>query len=367
MPLELDVDAVLQPFEGESRAGVDQRESDDPTNSYRKVRDSRSRAFDAEKKADNEAPSAEPSQAIKSIWMEVWEQGTKYLSSVAKDLEIVAYMLEASIRIDGFGGFAQSLQLTRELIDGFWGEILPTPDETGFEPTLLPLARLNGSVITYALHRVALTDSRSVGRLVYWQFADAKWLESQSQEDQASAISRGRVSLQTLRAAIADTSDEFLRKVYAEIKAASEQLSSLSSTLIAKVGESEAPGFSKFREALKNSSDALEELAGERLKPPAADVAESPATSGVQTPHAGESNTQGGINSRSSALDTLERVARWFESHEPQSILPLEIRKAIRRAKMSPQELYAELISNEDVRRELYKDVGIVIPDQQSY
>ncbi len=61
----------------------------------------------------------------------------------------------------------------------------------------------------------------------------------------------------------------------------------------------------------------------------------------------------------------LENAARWFEKHEPQSILPSEIRKAIRRGRMNPEELYRDLISDESVRHQLYKDVGIEIRQQE--
>jgi len=200
---------------------------------------------------------------------------------------------------------------------------------------------------------------------VYWQFEQARRLESMAPEDSASSIARGAVTLQAFRTAIADTPDTFLRKTAAEIQDAMAELKKLTSTLNEKVGEEIAPGFTKFQAGLKLAQDALQELAGERLKEPEVDKSgggddEAP---GNEVPGQGRGGTSGAIGSRNQALETLERVAKWFELHEPQSILPLEIRKAIRRAKMSPQELYAELIDNEDVRRGLYKDVGIIVSD----
>jgi type VI secretion system protein ImpA len=92
--------------------------------------------------------------------------------------------------------------------------------------------------------------------------------------------------------------------------------------------------------------------------------------SGAPSSHSGEAvrcgqnpGSSGPIRTRSNALDLLETVAKWFETHEPQSILPSEIRKAIRRGKMSPQELYLDLISDTEVRRQLYKDVGMTLPE----
>ena len=365
MPLDLDVSTVLQPFDGEFRGGTNLRGSDDSTNAYRRLRDLRKQARDEELQADTMSPPpGEPTASVRAMWREVWEDGLEYLRTVAKDLEIVGYMIEASIRIEGYGGLAQALKLTRELIDTFWGELLPTPDEDGVEATILPLARLNNDIITYPLIRVPLADSRSTGTFVYWQCEQAKRLESMAPEDNASSISRGAVTLQAFRTAIADTPDTFLRKTAAEIKDAMAELKKLVGTLNEKVGEEIAPGFTKFQAGLKLAQDTLQEFAGERLKEPEADQPSgNHEAAGNDVPSQGRGGTSGAIGSRNQALETLERVAQWFELHEPQSILPLEIRKAIRRAKMSPQELYAELIDNEDVRRGLYKDVGIIVSD----
>jgi type VI secretion system protein ImpA len=363
MPLDLDVSTVLQPFDGEFRGGTNLRESDDSTNAYRRLRDLRKQARDEELQSDTMTPPpGEPTPAVRAIWQNVWEDGLDYLCSVAKDLEIVGYMIEASIRIDGYGGLAQALKLTRELIDTFWGELLPTPDEDGIEATILPLARLNNDIITYPLIRVPLADSRSAGTFVYWQFEQARRLESMTPEDSASSIARGALTLDVIRAAIADTSDEFLRKTATEIQDAMSELQLISSTLTEKVGDGIAPSFTKFQAALNLAQETLQELAGARIKEPEEESepsGESPSGSAVPA----RSGSSGPIGSRNQALDALERVAQWFEQHEPQSILPLEIRKAIRRAKMSPQELYAELIDNEDVRRGLYRDVGIIVSD----
>ena len=102
----------------------------------------------------------------------------------------------------------------------------------------------------------------------------------------------------------------------------------------------------------------LTQVAGNRIARNDAPIAVVAAgSSGVAV-----SAVPGQIGNRSAAFDLLETVAKWFEIHEPQSILPSEIRKAIRRGKMSPQELYMDLITDADVRRQLYKDVGMPMP-----
>ena len=133
MSLDIDIASLLSPFEEGSRCGTDLREDDDPNNAYRQIRDARNEAREEERQADINGASA---AAAIPLWRDVWENGQDYLKDCAKDLEIVAYMIEASIRLDGFGGLAQSLRLTTELLNSFWGELLPTPDDEGIVTTL---------------------------------------------------------------------------------------------------------------------------------------------------------------------------------------------------------------------------------------
>ena len=366
---DVDLSTLLRPFDGDFRGGKDLRESDDPRNQYRRLRDLRQAARDEEKKADLQvATGDESSNSAGSVWRELLEQGMSYLESTAKDLEIVAYMIEASIRIEGFVGLTRSLQLTREMIEAFWGELLPTPDEDGAETTIRPLARLDGDVITYAISRVSITDPDRVGNYTLWQYQYAKRLESLPSEERERSVSRGAVSLAEFRSRVAETKVEYLRTLKDSIARSIEEVGRLRLTLESKVGEEKAPGMRKFEEGLRAVDAALEELAGERLNAVAMTAdsqnASNPASSGqAGGTNSGVAQISGDISSRTVALDLLERVAQWFERHEPQSIIPSEIRKSIRRAKMTPMELYAELISNSDVRREVYRDVGIIVPD----
>ena len=366
---DLDVSTLLHPFEGGFRGGKDLRDSDDPRNQYRRLRDLRQAARDEEKKADLQVATAEKAtNSAGPVWQELWEEGLKYLETTAKDLEIVAYMIEASIRIEGFGGLARSLQLTREMIEAFWGELLPTPDEDGEEATIRPLAKLDGDVINYAISRVSMTDPDRIGSYALWQYQFAKRLESLPAAERERNVSRGAVSLTEFRSRIAETKVEYLRSLKDSIALSISEVGKLRKSLEEKIGEEKAPGMRKFEEGLRAVDGVLEELAGERIKvvPVASESQNSSNSAGSEQAgvrSAGAAPISGEIGSRSVALDLLERVAQWFERHEPQSIIPSEIRKSIRRARMTPMELYAELISNDDVRKEVFRDVGIIVPD----
>ncbi|MCA9063714.1 MAG: type VI secretion system protein TssA [Planctomycetaceae bacterium] len=370
MELELDTEAVLQPFDGDSRVGSDLRSDDNPNNAYRRIRDARNSARDRETRDDRGDERRSDEKLAIEHWSDVWFEGLEYLVSVAKDLEIVAYMIEASIRLDGISGFAESLNLTAELIESFWGEILPTPDEDGIETTLRPIARLNGDSITYPLQRVSITEDVSAGEFVVWQYDQArriqKLLENNPEEAQEQ-ISRGAITETQLTQAVTETSDGFYQTLNRDLTRASAALDRLNDTLDRLVEEEFVPNLSRFREGLDLVSSTIRELAGSRLDA-AADVAadeemhvESTSSAGGSAPAAPRPQSE--LATREDALKLLEKVAAWFARCEPQSILPHEIRKVIRRGRMSPEELYRDLIDDDSVRRQLFRDVGIVVQD----
>lgn len=361
MSFELDINSLLEPFDGEFRGGTDLRADDDPTNDYRRIRDARNEARDAERKADD---SGEPSSEAIRCWRSVWDDGQEYLRSCGKDLEIVAYMIEASIRLHGFEGLAQSLQLTHDLVQNFWGELLPTPDEDGIETTLLPISRLNGEAITYPLMRVPVTQDVSVGEMLVWQYTQAQQLDSLKAEEREVRVSSGAVTLEVFRRAVAETTTDFYRDLMGQIENATAAVSALNDLLNEKAGDEFAPNLSRFTAGLEEAEKVIKAVAEDRLT--VAEEAEEDVSevAGGDAPSAAGGGQSGGrvrgeISTREEAFEVLEKVAVWFERHEPQSILPSEIRKAKRRGRMTPEELYNDLISDSTVREQLFRDVGI--------
>lgn len=365
MSIDVVLDSLLEPISDENPAGVDLRENDDPNNIFRRVKDARNEARQEENQA---ALDGTISPEASRIWRQVWEDGLEYLKTQAKDLEIAAYMIEASIRLDGYRGLATALELTSELVSRFWGELLPTPDEDGIETTIFPISRLNGEVASYPMLRVPITADGSVGELVVWQHSQASQLEQLKPDERALRISRGAVTLEQFNRAVAETPPDFYVKLYQQLGLAREKLKCLNDIFEEKAGDEFAPNLSKFDSLLDEADSILRQIAGDKLKPAGAveEVEEggSSAEAGVTFSGGGEgTKTQGGIQSREDALNQLEIIAKWIEKHEPQSLLPSEIRKVIKRGKMTPQELYKDLISDSAVRKTLYRDVGIEVTD----
>lgn len=354
---DLDVTPLLEPIPGESPVGADLRESDDPNNEFRQIRDARSEARRLEQDADL---VGEPSAEAFRLWKQVRELATAYLASQSKDLEITAYLLESLIRVERFAGLTEGARILQGLIENFWGELYPRPDleyDEGNEATLLPIARLD---MEYAIRRVPATDDTSIGELLMWQHAQALQLDTYDSEEREKRIAQGAVSMEMFDRAAAETTAEFFLNLQSEINEAETALRELSEKLDETAG-SDSPNFSKAFEAIEDSKSVLRQVAGNKLDvaedlPPDDDDSTAPPPDGSTN---GGGQAVGAIRNREDAFKELEKIALWFEKTEPQSILPAEIRKAVRRGRMSPQELYADLIDDESVRDRLYRDVGI--------
>ncbi|MEY3175104.1 MAG: hypothetical protein RLZZ436_3018 [Planctomycetota bacterium] len=369
MTLELDLAEILNHAQDSSPAGTDLRSDPNPNNAYRKIRDLRNAARDRENRDDRGDPRRNDEPTAIELWDQVWELGTAFLAETARDLEVAACLIEASIRLDGAAGLAQSLDLTTALVRDFWGNLYPAPDEDGIETTLRPIARLNGDPIYYPLQRIAVTDPSATAAVVVWQVEQSQRvakLQAEKPDEAEKLLARGAFSPNALQQAVRESSDEYYQTLASDLKAATESLRKLEETLESTVeDESALPNLSRFRDGLREASSVLQGLVGNRLE------AAANATPPNRSSSAAASGTQdrgpavpSSISSRDDALAALERVAEWFQRNEPQSLIPAEVRKAIRRARMTPEELYKDLIEDDNVLRSLFRDVGIITRDQ---
>ena len=68
------------------------------------------------------------------------------------------------------------------------------------------------------------------------------------------------------------------------------------------------------------------------------------------------------LSTRDDAFRILLAVADFFERTEPQSLLPAQIRRVVRWGRLTPQELFAELLEDAGALEQMCKLVGIQRP-----
>ena len=137
----LEFETLLKPISEEAPTGVNLREDISPDSLYYQVKDARAAARAAERAA---AQSEDPSSAPTPDWGAVLDLAPTIVAGKSKDLEIVAWWIEALARTAGFAGMRDGFRLATELVRTYWDDIHPMPDEDGVATRVAPLTGLNG-------------------------------------------------------------------------------------------------------------------------------------------------------------------------------------------------------------------------------
>src|SRR5271169_2386910 len=177
----LDLESLLSPIAGPVPCGTDPRSDTSPTSLYQTVKDARYSAADAERGLERgfgeESDAIMAEETAKRSWPLVVASGTPLIASAAKDLEVAAWMTEALLRLYSLAGLRDGLLLIDGLVERFWDDVFPLPDEDGLETRLAPIAGLSGSEmegrLIQPLKLVSLTEGDDPGPIAYWQYENA--------------------------------------------------------------------------------------------------------------------------------------------------------------------------------------------------
>jgi type VI secretion system ImpA family protein len=320
----------------------------------------RRRAAERQRMADAEDAGDTPD------WRPVLRLCLKALSEQSKDLEIAAYVIEALVRLHGFAGLRDGFRLARALVERFWDELHPLPDEDGLETRLAPLTGLNGAdaegTLIARLARVPLTEGGTAGPLAYHHYQQA--LALARIEDAAKREARVKdsaVSLEMIERAAAETPARSFTDLLDDLDASLEEFARLNDVLKDRCG-AHAPPASNIRSALEACRDAVRHIGRAKLS-----VAGTEARAEEDGGAAVGSEDQpaavaGAARSREDAFRTLLQVADYFRRGGPHSLVSYAPENAVRWGRMTLPELMAELLSADAPRQEYFKQVGIRAP-----
>ncbi len=142
MPLRED---ILNPIPGDNPSGVDLRY--DPI--YPKIKEAR--------REEADVPQGDwISERKVADWGQVLKLANEAIAAKSKDLQLAAWLTEALIRKEGFGGFRQGLELIKGILEGFWDTLYPEIEDGDAELRAAPLEWV-GSCLDQPLRQVALT------------------------------------------------------------------------------------------------------------------------------------------------------------------------------------------------------------------
>lgn len=365
-PSVLDIESLLQPISDEDPAGKDQREDPSPMSVYYLLKDARSQARAAERQLLMGDDSATPD------WRPITETAPEFLSSLSKDLEIAAYLVEGLVRSHGFAGLRDGFLLLRRLFEEFSDHLYPRPDEDGIETLVAPVTGLNGNdadgTLIAPIRNVPLTPLIDEGEFGLATYEQAMDLERSDAEQRDRRISQGAIPLDTFNAALLTGTPEWFGNLRDDLIAAKEEWTALSAWLDEKYGR-DAPPSSNIRNALNDCQQALESVARDKLatlqtEDAAAEEAESEAAAAdndgapaAATKPSGDSVDN--MQNREDAFKVILRVAAYFRKTEPHSPISYALEQIVRWGRLPLPDLLKELINDESAVTQMFRLVGI--------
>ncbi|MFE8070110.1 type VI secretion system protein TssA [Marinobacteraceae bacterium S3BR75-40.1] len=371
----LSLDALLADVSAEAPCGDDTREDASPLSPYFTLKDLRNqaRALERQTLSDEEAPQIPQ-------WRQLVEDIPPLLESRTKDLEFVAWLIEALCREHGFAGLSEGFELARAMIERYWENLYPSPDEEGLATRLAPLVGLNGAdgdgtLIKPIISVPLFSGADGLSSFATWHAEQSAEVSRLDEDKAQSRIRSGAVAPDELMAAAQETPVEDLVATKAAITRASEAFTALSEVMD-RVMDDPQPT-TNIRKALERCQMMLNHHAGERIEQHLAtqrDVAaaETEEDSGAEgdsaTParkSAGVDPVQVAIESRQEALVQLQRLSDFFRKTEPHSPVSYAITRAVRWSELSLPELMAELISDSGARDGFFQLTGVPAPESR--
>jgi type VI secretion system protein ImpA len=370
LPEIVDLSSLLAPIAGTaSAAGADLREDSSATSLYIRLRDARSEARASERAMEDED---ETSMTPPAQWRTIRELATEAICARTKDLEIAVWLTEALLRIDGLRGFGGGVKLMNGLVEQYWDDLFPLPDEEGLETRLAALASLNGrsgdGTLIQPLRRLALFDRPDGAPLQFWQYEQSVSLAGiVDSARRQQRIDAGVIPYEVVEAEAQIAGSASLAALSRDAAAAAQAWRALGDALETRAG-ADAPPTSRVRELL----DQIASVAARFVGPTATDGATAQPGSGAAPAEAGEiaaapaapEPMPGSINSRADALRSLAAIAAYFRRTEPLSPLAYTLEEVVRRAAMTWPQLLEEIIPDRSARALVLNSLGIRPPPE---
>lgn len=312
------VDRVLQPIEGPlGPCGPDLEQ--DPE------------FFQLERAAEGK-PETQFSQAVPPNWEDVRLRAESILQR-SRDLRAAVLWTRAGVGQHGFRALAQGLRLVHGLLESFWDQLHPLPDEGD------PYARMNAlallpdtTALLGDLRRGLLFRSPGVGELRVRDVEVALRLLAPRQGE--SAPSREQIGQMLADAARTDAA------LRASARNALSHLQALAGIAASHAtADSPPPDWKPLQRLLEGIEGLM--LAHVDVAAPATQAV--PAQAATAAPAGAVRPLGAGVNSREDALRAIDLVCEFLERTEPTNPAPLFLRRARRLISHSFLELVKEL------------------------
>lgn len=354
-------DDLLAPLSSANPCGLDARRDISPGAVYFALKDARASARAHERQSDSDDEASAPL----AHWQTVFDLAVGLLSRQAKDLEVTAWLIEASLRLHGFAGLRDGFRLAHALVERYWDTLFPLPDEEGVAIRVSALSGLNGAgfegTLIQAIRKVPLTEHTGAGPFAFWHYTLANRPAPPAQPGRPAALPPA--SLEEIKEAARQSSDAFRQDLRDDLEAARAAFRLLTQALDERCGEDAPPSSAIFNviEDVATAIDHLTDGTGTTASKNGALASTDMIVGPVAEPDIASSVAVfgGPIRSREDAFRRLQEVAEYFRRSEPHSPVSYTLDDLVRRGRMSLPELLVELLPDQGARNIFLTAAGI--------
>ena len=275
-------------------------------------------------------------------WREVREAAEE-LMEVARDFRILKHLALAGLRLEGFGPFADSLQVAQGWLENFWDDVHPKLDPDDGDPTFRSNALLdfcNPDTMLKVLRTTPFVSSRAVGRFSLRDYRIATNKLSLPEGSEETPPTEAAIS-----GACTDVSLEDLQATAADLGAAYDAIKAIDALLLDRISD-QAPDFKTLIADLYELRNVVNAQVSARTgggDEGYGDEGGGDGESGGGGGGRGVSVGQVSIRSRDDVVKLLDLICRYYELNEPASPVPLICQRAKSMVTMNFIDLLASL------------------------
>ena len=314
MPVNAELlDRLLTPVAGDAPAGRDLRY--DPR-------------YAAIKEARREDPDLPPGELDGPRKLADWHQTvaltTALLETETKDLQLAAWLTEALLRKDGFGGLITGLGLLEGLLRQYWDTLFPLIEDDDIELRSGPLEWV-GSRLDLSVRQSMIAS----GGITALDFIISRGIPAESDAEssnekraaRAEAIEAGKRTPEEVDAAVDGASKGFYKALLADLGAALDGVASLEKASDERFGR-DAPGFATLRKATEEVRQLASGILARKLELDPDPVDDVSSEGGAVDDVAGDGTISSEVTSARDAATRIAAAARYLRKEDPTNPAP---------------------------------------------
>lgn len=281
----------------------------------------------------------------------------------SKDMQLVAWLLEAQINQQGLSGIAPCLILMQQLCIKFWGALYP-PAEDGDLEYRANIIRWMAEKLLPALYLIPLIDDGNKGfySWSHWEQAQRnQQLKTNAKNNNAAAIEG--LSQAELNFRINATPLGNFQLLQNDLQQALQAISDLSQTLDELLG-ADSPSMGNMATLLQHIQSFVEaELHKRGIRPALNTAGESDDGNSMDDAESHNAVAELPANktgrTRAEAYATLAETADFLMRLEPHSPVPYLVRRATEWGSLNTVELYQELFLRLNGQLNIFEMLGL--------